>query len=599
MLIDSNRFSTYYTKIIKNGLNSDSSILIFVSSVCDSLCACRILTSLLRVDNIAYKIKQVMGYEDIKHANDTIIKDNMDLRSVIFLNCGGSVDLSSVLTLSEDTICYVIDSHRPISIENIRSPKQIIVINDGSILLDDVPELLTDEQQELLEQHSDDEDDGQDEEDEEEEYDDDGEEHDENASTHQTKRKHQTEKGKSLKKKRDIDHYYEYSYYAYPIAPTFYSLSRQISYDTNEMLWMAIIGLTDTFINGRLNREAYDSILISLQGDIIAKNVSTNDHENDMDLSIGYISPSEEPQLMLYRHWSLFNSFYYSSYVASKLGTWNSQGASELYSLFAKMGIPLKKCKEQFTFFNKKSKNDLYYLLSSNLEDYGFDNFYYHSYCRRYDYKMLLCASDIVYCISALLEMRSLNKDDSSWELNWNNAYDALLCKTNESILTKGIHYAQIQQESIVRFGISIIEKRLIHISEHFRYAIVNDITEEDVEMFTKPLILNRLTSFIINVFKNQGKWTGRSALPFILCILNSNTNTYTVLGVPCSQWGETKLNQFTHFFKLAIDSIKPRNKLDSFSGTIIEIYKDDLLYFIDELHTQLTQHYINATLNE
>ena len=43
-------------------------------------------------------------------------------------------------------------------------------------------------------------------------------------------------------------------------------------------------------------------------------------------ITSGAILPIREPHLMLYRHWSLYNSFYYSNYVAVKLKTWNLTG---------------------------------------------------------------------------------------------------------------------------------------------------------------------------------------------------------------------------------------------------------------------------------
>lgn len=37
-----------------------------------------------------------------------------------------------------------------------------------------------------------------------------------------------------------------------------------------------------------------------------------------------------------------------------------------------------------------------------------------------------------------------------------------------------------------MRLGIDIINKKLIHVTSFFRYAYVRDLSEEDVNMFTK-----------------------------------------------------------------------------------------------------------------
>jgi hypothetical protein len=42
---------------------------------------------------------------------------------------------------------------------------------------------------------------------------------------------------------------------------------------------------------------------------------------------------------MLHRHWSLFDAFAYSSYVAPRLQTWRQAGRDNLQLLFAHMGI--------------------------------------------------------------------------------------------------------------------------------------------------------------------------------------------------------------------------------------------------------------------
>ena len=72
------------------------------------------------------------------------------------------------------------------------------------------------------------------------------------------------------------------------------------------------------------------------------------------------------------------------------------------------------------------------------------------------------------------------------WKTNWLEAYDALSRNAEEEVLMKGIQLAKEQQEAIMRLGIDIINKKLIHVTSFFRYAYVRDLSEEDVNMFTK-----------------------------------------------------------------------------------------------------------------
>src|SRR3989338_82178 len=77
-----------------------TSVLIFVAPDCDSLCACRILTTILKIDFISFLIKPVGGYEDLKAAT-AVITD--DIRSIFLLNCGANVDALSFFELDSTT----------------------------------------------------------------------------------------------------------------------------------------------------------------------------------------------------------------------------------------------------------------------------------------------------------------------------------------------------------------------------------------------------------------------------------------------------------------------------------------------------------------
>ena len=47
---------------------------------------------------------------------------------------------------------------------------------------------------------------------------------------------------------------------------------------------------------------------------------------------------TEEFRFMMFRHWTLYDAMYHSSYVASKLGIWKERGRKKLTGLLAKMG---------------------------------------------------------------------------------------------------------------------------------------------------------------------------------------------------------------------------------------------------------------------
>lgn len=76
MLLDQVRLNFAYEQILQDAAKARGacSVLVFVAPNCDAMCACRILSYMLRADAVSYKIKPVAGYGDIATANEDLIK---------------------------------------------------------------------------------------------------------------------------------------------------------------------------------------------------------------------------------------------------------------------------------------------------------------------------------------------------------------------------------------------------------------------------------------------------------------------------------------------------------------------------------------------
>jgi len=76
MLLDQRRLDFAYEQIVQDAAKARGActVLVFVAPNCDAMCACRILSYMLRADAISYKIKPVAGYGDIAAANEELIK---------------------------------------------------------------------------------------------------------------------------------------------------------------------------------------------------------------------------------------------------------------------------------------------------------------------------------------------------------------------------------------------------------------------------------------------------------------------------------------------------------------------------------------------
>jgi len=107
-------------------------VLILVALEPDALCACRILTCLLKHDYIPHKIQPVAGYADLERLGSELVAPMMESRGgaggvVVCLGVGGMIDLGASLGLesNDDSAVFggvevwVVDSHRPWNLNNV------------------------------------------------------------------------------------------------------------------------------------------------------------------------------------------------------------------------------------------------------------------------------------------------------------------------------------------------------------------------------------------------------------------------------------------------------------------------------------------------
>ncbi|KAK6515867.1 hypothetical protein TWF281_004458 [Arthrobotrys megalospora] len=119
MHIPRDHFSIAYNRLKRSASGTVPSVLILTSLDVDSLCACRMLTRLLKTDYIPHKLHPVAGYQDLTKANKEFISNNEDLRFLILLGVGGLVDIAEFLELRRGVECWVLESRRPWNLQNI------------------------------------------------------------------------------------------------------------------------------------------------------------------------------------------------------------------------------------------------------------------------------------------------------------------------------------------------------------------------------------------------------------------------------------------------------------------------------------------------
>src|SRR2546421_13086237 len=96
--------SHLYNHLIRNHHPLSAPVLILASLEPDALCACRILSALLKRDYIPHKIQPVSGYADLSKAGAELIKPMRTTEGgpggeVVCLGVGGLVGRGDILCL--------------------------------------------------------------------------------------------------------------------------------------------------------------------------------------------------------------------------------------------------------------------------------------------------------------------------------------------------------------------------------------------------------------------------------------------------------------------------------------------------------------------
>ena len=314
---------------------------------------------------------------------------------MFLINCGGITDLMTQFqdALDEedadtgasrsarehphpDCRWYVLDAHRPYAIENVidngtdDEPPNVYVIHDGegNEALDEILAQL-----EILQDDASDDDDDDD--------DDDGYE-----PPQQRRRVDISEyRAMSPDSQRDrrrwtkqlMRRYYAHSWHGTACAILCYSLVQTLNKASNELLWLAIVGLTDQLVHERIEYERYVAEAQMLQAEVGALNQEGGDETRevavdgvDADGSGGGASVAvsthinsrmridsvQELRLALMRHWTVYEALMHSPYIASRLGLYQQAGRDKLDVWLARMGIPLEECKQEYAYMRKQFK---------------------------------------------------------------------------------------------------------------------------------------------------------------------------------------------------------------------------------------------------
>ncbi|RMJ27097.1 CDC45-like protein [Aspergillus sp. HF37] len=563
--------SHLYLQLLRSHHPLSPPVLILVALEPDALCACRILTALLKRDYIPHKIQPVAGYGDLARAGDELVRPMKTTSGgsggvVVCLGVGGLVDLSEILCLTspDDEVedmggveVWVFDARRPWNLGNVFGGQAetaqslgdvdanarrkgrgvdkgcitpsyasgnggVVVYDDGDVedelnrereaycALLEMPEVNEDEDSDAG--GSDDDADPESSADSKKrkswsgrEDEDDSEGEDEpprrrrrsnsgsplaSSPTRRRRTGHDSSnssrsgtptsdspspaepkqpsarilKRRFLRLKRKHEavlqtYYSSGTSYSEPISSLVYSLASELGREENDLLWLAIVGVSSLELSGRTmsgvgisnasesgglagwGGERGEQVRQILRDEVHRLNPpDPYDRDRDVRAEINGVIPttaksptdksirlSPEPRFMLVRHWSLYESMLHSPYLASRLHVWTENGKKRLHKLLAKMGISLSQCHQNYTHMDMELKRVLRQRLLKYAPMYGLDGLVPPeapgpsssregwSFVRCWGWKACLSATDIGIIVGAILEVGPQDAS-ASWD---------------------------------------------------------------------------------------------------------------------------------------------------------------------------------------
>ncbi|KAK4365596.1 hypothetical protein RND71_013476 [Anisodus tanguticus] len=507
---------SFYTRLRDSALASASTspLLVFPStSDVDSLCALKIIGHVLQSDSVRYACYPVSSFNEIyKYTGDNLGPGPNEPIAILLINWGCQRDLKKVLEIGPLARVFVVDSHRPIHLHNLSDHNDRVVVlytKDDEQQADLAYDFGVSALANASDLNSDD------------EFEDESDSEDENYSESE-----EEDGGGGMRKKRRVDvenesdpvklfrklkreYYYMGTFHGKPSGCLMYELSHFLRKNTNALLWLACVALTDQFVHERLTDEWYQAGVMELEQHINSSgnldsitSVTLKDGTKVTAPNSSRIAYEYEPRLMLLQEWNLFDSMLCSSYIATKLKTWSDNGIKKMQLLLARMGFAREECKQKFQYMSIEIKRRMKDMFEQYLLEFGLTDFYYRGFLLLHGYSSKVSAADVVYGVTALLEA-SVESDGSCASRQFGEAYDALSLTKLDKLET-GMRQAIKVQRAILRQGSAAITKKgSIRSGSKFRWVKLED--SADAKLLCHPQALTKFGYFLIDALREKG----------------------------------------------------------------------------------------------
>lgn len=372
--------------------------------------------------------------------------------------------------------------------------------------------------------------------------------------------------------------YTQYSYYGRSSAIILFELAWKLSRDSMELLWWAIVGLTEQFILEKIESSTYVLESDKMQSHVSRLTNRSSDKTLQTAIKINY---EKDLQLALYRHWSIYESLRNSRYSACNLKLWTLRGEKRVHELLVEMGLPLVQAKQQYSSMDMVLRNEFYQMVEKLADKYHLSSIVYGSFTLQYGYRNRFSASDFVYATIAILE--SIRRDRTP-EHCFLEAMDSL-SRNNKNILDTGIEEAKKILCSVFKQVQTALQAHQVRSAGQFVYFILN----EENPYFSCPHGLTMFTKFLLEGYVSVSKNKRASEQAMIVCCpIDLELGIYLMIGIPPVSY-DTQKNFFGKAFEQAAVKANATISLDFFDTSIAQIKQSDLTKFLDVLTVMLS----------
>lgn len=542
-------------------------ILIMCALDVDAICACKILQFLLESYNLQYSVAPVASTDNLWKSFEEY-RNSID--SIITINFGNLINITTFLKPAESLNFYVIDSHRPINVYNYyKNPQVKLFINNDESDLHIPPKskiFLKNDRGTGAE-----------------------EEDEENLAlltadardlTNEQLEKRRELREWLLQKQKLMFDYDEFHFYNRSVSLIMYDLAYYLSKNNNYLLWLGIIGLTYQVKSDKISRGTFEKEAQKLTRHISRNQVSSNHARGNR----WKISWQKELQIDLYRKWTVYDSLWHTPLSVCKFQLWNDKGQRDLLAFLVECGLRLNQVKQAYVAMDLDHKSELLACVSKvclgdSQYKYNLQELVSRSFIMNCGFKNNFNAYDVVLAVRALLESHD---PESTLTEKFVRAIQSL-SYDDFTLLNQGFEAAQLQLKSMFEQVKALITTLKVMDAGSFLHVDLQEHANIS-RNFARGDSLMSFARFLLDAYvasKNTRLARRAVRLPMVLfCPDYHNEDLIVIVGIPPVAQ-ESKKNFFAKAFEQAAANIDCEIKADLSETNLVRAninYKNPLL---------------------